>query len=239
VKFDEFEARAWQHWEQVPAQYRAGVDGLVLERDAKVHPNLDAIYTLGECVTENFPSAYGGPETTRSVVVLYYGSFLRLAHDDPEFEWDRELWETIRHELQHHLEALATEDALEDFDYAVDQNFKRINGEPFDPLFFRAGEPLGQGVFRVEDDVFMELELAPGHEAGWLEFEWEAQRYRIERPQSGSAISLLRVSGGPQLERGDFYIVLVPQRHLLRQLGDLLRRRGPQAHEAETHAQII
>ena len=240
VKFDEFEARAWQHWEQVPSEYRAGVDGLVIERDAKTHPNHDEIYTLGECVTEDFPSAFGGPETTRSAVVLYYGSFLRLAHDDPQFDWDRELWETISHELQHHLEALATEDTLEDFDYAVDQNFKRLNGEPFDPLFFRAGEPIGNQSFRVEEDVFMELDPgAAANRASWLEFEWEAQHYRIPKPPPLEGVALLRVSGGPQLAHGDFYLALVPHRHPLKQLSDLLRRRGLEVTEGVVAAQLF
>jgi hypothetical protein len=112
VQFDEFEQRARDEWERIPAEYRQGVDGLVVERRAQPHPSLPDVYTLGECVTESYPSDFGGPDTIRSAVVLYYGSFFRLARLDEEFDWEHELWETLTHELQHHLESLASEDAL-------------------------------------------------------------------------------------------------------------------------------
>ena len=192
MRYDDFETLAWQQWEKVPAEYKQGVDRLVIERDARIHSDLEEIYTLGECQTESFPSDFGGPDTTRSVVVLYYGSFLRLSHLDSEFDWEHELWDTLTHELQHHLEALATDDTLEDFDYAVDENFKRLNGEPFDPLFYRAGTELSSGYYQVDDDVFIEMEpkssatLTPPT----IEFEWEGERYRLRGP---AAIGRCRV----------------------------------------------
>src|SRR5690606_36082044 len=142
--------RAWEFWEWIPERYKAGVDGLVVERDAKAHPSLPDVYTIGECVTEDYLSDYGGPDTTRSVVVLYYGSFLRLSRLTAGRDSEGELWETLTHELQHHLESLAAEDALVAMAYAADENFKRREGESFDPLFFRSGEAQGGGCYRVE-----------------------------------------------------------------------------------------
>src|SRR5690606_31032800 len=162
MKFDEFEALAWRYWDEIPEEYKEGVDGLIVERSAQPHPTLPDIYTLGECVTEAYPSEWGGPETTRSAVVLYYGSFWRLSRLDPEFDWDEELWETLTHELKQHLEWLADEDALEEVDYAVDENFKRAHGEPFDPFFYRSGEEVADGVWKVERDYFIEREIAAG-----------------------------------------------------------------------------
>jgi hypothetical protein len=239
VRFDEFEKLAWVQWEKVPAEYKQGVDGLTIDRDARAHPENDEIYTLGECVTERYPSDFGGPETTRSAVVLYYGSFLRLSHLDPGFDWEKELWETITHELQHHLEALASEDALEDFDYAVDENFKRMDGEPFDPLFFRAGELVAPGVYRVEDDVFIELEPgAPG--SGSVEFDWEGARYRIARPALTTDVAFVHVTGGPDLAPpGELWIVIVPRRGVLRVVGDALWRRQLEVSESEAAAEPI
>ena len=92
---------------------------------ADVDPSLPDVYTLGECVTESYPSDFGGPETTRSVVVLYYGSFFRVSRQDDAFDWEVELWETLTHELQHHLESLAADDSLIDMDYAADENYRR------------------------------------------------------------------------------------------------------------------
>ncbi len=146
-------------WEAIPDEYRAGVDGLVLRSGAQPHPGLDGVYTLGECLTESYPSDWDGPDTTRSVLVLYYGSFRRLARLDPEFDWEYEIWETIHHELRHHLESLATEDALEDVDYAVDENFKRLQGDSFDPWFFRSGENVAPATFDADGDLFIEVEV--------------------------------------------------------------------------------
>ncbi|MGH7505187.1 MAG: metallopeptidase family protein [Longimicrobiales bacterium] len=107
MTFDVFERHARSEWDRIPDRYREGIDGLVVERDAKPHPDAPDVYTLGECVTEAYPSDFGGPDTIRSAVVLYYGSFLRLSRLDETFDWEEEVWETLTHELQHHLESLA------------------------------------------------------------------------------------------------------------------------------------
>ncbi len=240
MRFDDFETLAWQYWEKVPGEYKQGVDGLIVERDARAHPKLAEIYTLGECVTESFPSDFGGPDTTRSAVVLYYGSFLRLSQLDAAFDWEQELWETLTHELQHHLEALASDDSLEDFDYAVDENFKRLNGEEFDPLFFRAGEPVESGRYRVEDDIF--IELAPeAAEAGsrWIDFDWAGARYRLARPARAVDVMFVRVSNVPDLQPGELWLVLVRRRSMLRQVRDALRPRRLEVSESEAVAEPL
>ena len=239
MRFDDFEKLAWSQWEKVPAEYKLGVSGLTIDRDAKAHPDLDETYTLGECVTEGYLSDYGGPDTTRSAVVLYYGSFLRLSHLDASFDWEKELWETITHELQHHLEALAAEDTLEDFDYAVDENFKRLDGEPFDPLFFRAGQQLAANVYRVEHDVFIELDPNESSTGPAVEFDWEGVRYRIARPAITTDVCFVRINGGPDLEPGELWIVVVPRRGVLRVLGDALRRRRLEVIETEASAEPV
>jgi hypothetical protein len=239
VRYDQFESTARARWDQVPAEYKAGVDGLIIERDARAHPELDEIYTLGECVTESFPSDFGGPDTTRSAVVLYYGSFLRLAHLDSSFEWEEEIWETITHELKHHLESLATEDDLEDFDYAVDQNFQRLEGEPFDPLFFRAGEVVAENLYRVEQDVFLEIDPSRFGADSWIEFTWDGAPYRIPRPATTADVGFVRVLAGPDLQDDTLWLVLVPRRGALRALGDALRRRPLEVSESDATAHPV
>lgn len=152
MRFDEFEARAFDDWERIPDTYKHGIDGLRVEKRALPHPGHEDIYTLGECATEVYPSDFGGPDTIRSAVVLYHGSFRKLADLDPDFDWEHEIWETLTHELRHHLESLAAEDALEDVDYAADENFKRLNGEPFDPFFYQRGEPFPDVTAYAADD---------------------------------------------------------------------------------------
>lgn len=45
-------------------------------------------------------------------VVLYYGSFVYLLEDEPLEVWHKEIIDTIKHELIHHLEAMAGQEDL-------------------------------------------------------------------------------------------------------------------------------
>lgn len=241
MRFEDFEGAARAAWERVPSEYKAGISGLVIERDARADAQRTDIYTLGECVTESYPSSFDGPDTTRSVVVLYYGSFLRLSLEDAAFDWDQEIWETLTHELQHHLESLASEDGLEDFDYAVEQNFRRNDGEEFDPLFYRGGHGMqadasgSHNVFRVDDDVFMEL---PSALQPVLEFEFGGARYRIELLVTETDIVFVRVVSGPVVG-GDFWLVLVAPRGPLKVVSDVLRGRRLQVRQLEATAERL
>lgn len=248
MRFEEFERRAWRLWQEIPQEYREGVDGLVVERDALPHPTLPEIYTLGECMTEAYPSDYGGPDSIRSVVVLYHGSFWRLSRLDPAFDWDNELWETLTHELRHHLESLAAEDTLEGVDYAADENFKRLRGEPFDPFFYRSGDEVAPGVFHVERDFFIEREYVPTETAGgggtgtqaWLELEWHGARYRLRPPAAAAGdtgdVCFVRIRGvdaGP----GELYAVLVRRRRMRELVRGLLRPDALDVRQLEAAAE--
>jgi hypothetical protein len=192
VKYHEFESLVAREWRRIPEHFKGGVDALVVERDAKAHPRKKDVYTLGECVTETYLSDFGGPDTTRSVVVLYYGSFHRLARLDPQFDWQAETWETLTHELQHHLESLAAEDDLEAVDAAVEQNYMRCDGEPFDPLFYVSGVNEGGGWYRVEDCWFYETDAV--HD-GRVTFEWEGRRYAVAVPEDAHPFLFITVLG--------------------------------------------
>jgi hypothetical protein len=233
MTFDEFEERAWEEWERIPTEYRAGVDGLVVERSALPHPTLPDIYTLGECRTESYPSQFDGPDTIRSVVILYYGSFFRLSRLDRSFDWAGELWETLTHELQHHLESLAADDALGDMDYAADENFKRYQGEAFDPFFFRSG--LIEGEWRrVEDEYFLERPLS---DSSTIEFAWSGRRYTVDVPVTDADVSFVQldeVGDAP----GALHLVLVRPQSWLRALGSLLRQAPPMVAELEAVARV-
>jgi hypothetical protein len=233
VTFEEFERRAWDEWERIPLEYRQGVDGLVIEHRALPHPSLPDIYTLGECITESYASDFGGPDTTRSAVVLYYGSFFRLSRLDEEFDWEQELWETLTHELQHHLESLATDDSLIDMDYAADENFKREQGEPFDPFFFRLGEPTDHG-YRVEDEYF--IELAPpiaGHD---VRFTWAAVAYRVELPRDVADVTFIEIVDGVADPPAALHLVLVRPVRLRDTIRSLFGKSAPRVSEIQRTA---
>jgi hypothetical protein len=232
VRYEDFEQLARTEWEQIPESYRAGVDGLVVERDARAHPSLPDVYTLGECVTEAYPSDFGSPETTRSLVVVYYGSFHRLARLDSEFDWEAELWETLTHELQHHLESLADDEGLIDLDYAVDEGFKRREHEEFDPAYYRAGEHLGDGLYRVEDELF--IECTPDAGAELVEFELDGQDYNIQLPPDTGDVAFLDVVQGLPAAAPPLTVVVVRRRGF----GDLLRAAWRRSERRIIQAQV-
>ena len=223
MQLSEFERVARAVWNEIPAEYKEGVDGLVIEESALAHPKHPEVYTLGECVTEDYPSQYGGPDTIRSAVMLYYGSFLEVARDDDGFDWEAEIHETVMHELQHHLEALATERGLEDVDYAVDENFKRLDGESFDPLFYRAGYEVAAGVYKVETDVFVDV-VRPDTGSFELAFEFESRHFVVNVPASSADVLFVYVEEGPVAE-GDFCVVRVLKRGVFATLRAAVRGR--------------
>lgn len=197
MKFKDFQRAAREAYEEIPEEYKEGIDGLVVSRDAPLHPSLPDIYTLGECVTEDYASDWGGPETTRSQVVLYWGSFRNLAAKDPDFDWDGELWETLTHELRHHLESLARQDDLEGVDYALDETFKRDEGQDFDPWYFQHGDLVADGVYAVERNVYVERAFteAAFQDAEWVDFVWDGVRYRFTRPDTLGDVHFVWVRG--------------------------------------------
>ena len=224
MTFREFEQLAHTSWDQIPEEYKSGVDGVRVLRRAKPHDELADVYTLGECLTEGYHSDVSGPETTRSTVFLYYGSFAALAELDDEFDWEEEVWETLTHELQHHLESLAMESALEDVDYAADENFKRHEGKSFDPLSFRSGHPMtgpaapwlhaGSGepvmveAYYVEGDWFFELPRSAEVRAPRrVTLEWMGAFHAFDLPVPRADITYGILGGG-------FAPVPVPSRRI-------------------------
>jgi hypothetical protein len=195
MDFQRFEARAHEIFASIPEGYREGIDGLEVELATVEHPSLPEVFTLGECRSEYYPSDYGGAGDVLSMVVLFYGSFLELSRRQDDFDWEAELWETITHEVRHHLESLAADDALEVRDYAEDQNFARREGEPFEPFFFRWGEPAGDGAWEVDGDVFVELPMTADEFAGLSEVRvrWRGGDWRAARPERLGDVHFVRL----------------------------------------------
>ena len=209
MTFDEFSRVAQEVFQGIPEVYREGIEGVTTMEAVETHPELPDVVTLGECLTQAYHSDWQGPETTRSQVVLYYGSFRQIAEDDPDFDWAGELRETLTHELKHHLESLADEDALEAMDYAMDQVFKREQDEPFDPWYFQWGEPLGENMYGVDDEVYIEraLSVAEFDDLEEIHFNWKGHDYQIPRPEELGDVHFVVVEG--IVEATDVYLQLV------------------------------
>lgn len=160
--------------QDIPAQFEHGVADIEVSHKTVPDPVHDGVYTLGECV----PLSWSGDGADlHSHIVLFYGSFAALARQNPGFDWCGETWDTLTHELRHHLEFRANVTALEAYDWAADQNFARREGQAFDPVFYRSGERVAEGVYKVDDDVFIETSanVASGQ---WVSVRWHGRDYR-------------------------------------------------------------
>lgn len=106
MDIERFTELADQLMERVPAPVLEGLNGGVSIRRNAMRDRRDPrdVYIMGEYVTDPALGCY---------VVIYYGSFRATLADEPDQVWEAELWETIRHELRHHLEARAGESGLD------------------------------------------------------------------------------------------------------------------------------
>ena len=213
MTYEEFQAKAHRMWEWVPAEYREGVDGIVVHRRAETHPEHDDFLTMGMCFSEPYPSGYGSPESSRSILALYHGSFSKLSETDPDFSWEEELWETITHELRHHLEFQVEGDALEREDYAAEQSHRRSEGLAFDPWYFQSGTAIAPDVYRVDREFYIEQVIGshPSLPGDSLTFDWDGRRWVTPLPEDPGDVHYIAI---PRLAARGFTVQLVLVREL-------------------------
>jgi hypothetical protein len=199
-----FEAMVRRMCAEVPATYFDGVTEVVVSPRAVPHPVRDGIFTLGECIP--LPLEGEGSDTIQSRVVLYHGSFRALAEYDTSFDWSAEAWETLTHELRHHVEWRARHGELEALDRAAEQNFARQDGEPFDPGFHLDGEMAEPGVYQVEADWFLDRLVPMVPEA--VEFVWHGRQYRAALPAGVTLPAFITIEGVTPPPPGELVVVL-------------------------------
>jgi hypothetical protein len=158
MDFDTFSARAREIAAAFPREFMTGIESVEVHRDVKRHPSLPDIVTLGECETSPL-SDPTGQDPFRSIVHLYYGSFADQARNDPSFDVESELRETIEHEIQHHIEDRAGAKELLGEDDLFEAHARFRAGMDVPPGWYRFGEPLGDGVWAVDLDLFLELPM--------------------------------------------------------------------------------
>jgi hypothetical protein len=117
---------------------------------------------------------------------------------------------------------------LEALDRAAEANYARQDGEPFDPLFYHDGEAVAPGVFRVEDDYFLEQTVRDRPDR--VRFGWHGIEYEIAVPREASLPALLVVEGVDDPPPGELVVVLVRKARLR----DLLR--PVTAHQSRVQA---
>jgi hypothetical protein len=205
MRLSDFQAMVTKMAAELPREYFAGVAAVDVSEKAVPHPTRPEIYTLGECIPiPTGPEA--GDEGVQSRIILYYGSFKSLSRIEQGFDWRGEAWETLTHELRHHLEWRARKRDLESFDRAAEQNFARQDLEPFDPLFYLDGESEAPGWYQVDDDRFHERIVRAVPPV--VEFAWHGNSYRVAVPQHVTLPAFLTIEGVDDPPPGELVLVL-------------------------------
>jgi hypothetical protein len=214
---------------EVPSEFLDGISEITVSPRAVPHPTRADVFTLGHCIPFHAGES-GAPDDIQSRVVLYHGSFRALAELDSAFDWRAEAWETLTHELRHHLEWRAREGALEAYDEAAEQNFARGDGEPFDPLFFLGGDQVEPGIYQVDDDFFLDhvvRRLPPVARLGW-----HGRTYSAIVPPDARLPAFLTVEGVADPPAGDLVLVYRRRTGLL----NLIRQGAPYSSSVRAEA---
>ncbi len=112
MTYESFVEMADRLWEEIPPEYKQGLQGIHVFEHLKPDPDEPGLLRLGEYHDPGYPSVLGGYAGIGRHIALFYGSFAVLAAEDPHFDWEGEIWETLVHELRHHIESLAWRDDL-------------------------------------------------------------------------------------------------------------------------------
>lgn len=123
MTFERFQALVEEMVDDIPAQFMEGLSGVHVLLQAHPEPEYDDVFRMGEYLDPGPSDFLGAGEGLGRHVALYYGSFAAIAAGDPDFDWEEETWETLTHELRHHVESLAGEDLLVQDDVERSRDF--------------------------------------------------------------------------------------------------------------------
>ena len=112
MTFDEFESTLAEMVGDIPDEFLTQLQGIHALPEAKLEPHFHEVYRLGEYMDPGPGNFLGAGEGLGRHIALYYGSFAAIAQNDPTFDWDAQLWETLTHELRHHVESQAGDVSL-------------------------------------------------------------------------------------------------------------------------------
>lgn len=124
MTFSEFEAALADMVEDIPDEFLTDLQGVHALPEVRLEPNFHEVYRLGEYLDPGPSSFLGAGEGLGRHIALYYGSFAALAEHDPGFDWEAELWDTLTHELRHHVESQAGDVSLIEDDLRRERAFR-------------------------------------------------------------------------------------------------------------------
>lgn len=125
MTFPEFRETLQEMVDEIPAEFMRGLQAVLALEEEHPEPEYQDVWRMGEYLDIGPESFLGDSGGIGRHVVLYWGSFRRIAEADPEFDWEDEVWETLTHELRHHVESLAGDASLIDQDELDSRDFPK------------------------------------------------------------------------------------------------------------------
>jgi len=101
ITFERFAEMLDEVINRIPPRYLHGLNGGFNLKEGKKREG--GYLIMGEYIES---------DVLGSIIMFYYGSFVELLRNEPLEVWEEEITETVLHELQHHLEAMAGRDDL-------------------------------------------------------------------------------------------------------------------------------
>ena len=129
MTYERFRQTVETMFSEIPEAFTEGLQGVHVLEVAKPEPDLGDVYRLGEYLDPGQDSFLGGNPGLGRHITLYYGSFVAVARGQPDFDWEEEIWETLTHELRHHVESLAGDASLIAEDKRRDATFRKQLGK--------------------------------------------------------------------------------------------------------------
>ncbi len=124
MTYERFKETVEEMVAEIPEEFMEGLQGVHVLEHIKREEEYENVVRLGEYLDPGPESFLGGNGLGRHIA-LYYGSFKDIARGDPDFDWDAEIWDTLTHELRHHVESLAGDASLIEEDIQREKTFKR------------------------------------------------------------------------------------------------------------------
>mgnify|MGYP001450168845 CR=1 FL=1 len=124
LDLEAFQEMANRLYDKIPLALLQGLNGgiLISEEARQDDTDLPDVYIMGEYIDDPFGLG--------NYIVLYYGSFREVLGDAPLEVWEEELWETMLHEIRHHVELRAGVDDLELEDLQQLEEMRRAREAP-------------------------------------------------------------------------------------------------------------
>ncbi len=113
--------------DDIPDEFLDGLQGVHVLEQEQPETDYEDVYRLGEYLDPGPDDFLGMSDGLGRHIALYYGSFVAVADDD--FDWEEEIWETITHELGHHVESRAGAGGLIELDREREAMFSRAQEE--------------------------------------------------------------------------------------------------------------